>query len=141
MLNLFKIRFKSVYIVNGFVSITFCSRLFSCCHRAKPTQKKNQTCMLKPEQNIYRSQHFRSHKHTFLFTLFLIFLHKKEILIIQKLCCPTSIICDLLREAAKGGGVKGRTIKEKITFFLTFFFQRSKISTAINLEGGRGFRP
>ena len=39
-----------------------------------------------------------------------------------------------------GGGVKGRTIKEKITFFGTFFFKRSKISTAIKLEGGRGVR-
>ena len=33
------------------------------------------------------------------------------------------------------GGVKGRAIKEKITFFGTFFCQRSKISTAIKLEG------
>ena len=30
-----------------------------------------------------------------------------------------------------GGGVKGVAIKEKISFFGTFFFQRSKISTAI----------
>ena len=35
----------------------------------------------------------------------------------------------------RGGGVKGRAIKEKITFFGTFFCQRSKISTAIKLEG------
>ena len=36
------------------------------------------------------------------------------------------------------GRVKGRTIKEKRTFFRTFFFQRSKISTAIVLEGEGG---
>ena len=34
-----------------------------------------------------------------------------------------------------GGGVQGRAIKEKITF-LEPFFQRTKISTAIKLEGG-----
>ena len=32
----------------------------------------------------------------------------------------------------RGGGVKGRAIKEKRTFFRTFF----PISTAIKLEGG-----
>ena len=37
---------------------------------------------------------------------------------------------------SRGGGVKGRAIKEKITFFWTFF--GSKISTAIMLEGGGG---
>ena len=37
-----------------------------------------------------------------------------------------------------GPRVKGRAIKEKITFFGTFFFQRSKISMAIKLEGGEG---
>ena len=31
-----------------------------------------------------------------------------------------------------GGGAKGRTIKEKIIFFLTFF---SNVPTAIKLEG------
>ena len=33
------------------------------------------------------------------------------------------------------GGVKGRAIKEKITFF-NLFFQSSKTSTAIMLKGG-----
>ena len=37
------------------------------------------------------------------------------------------------RAIKMGGGVKGRAIKEKITFFVTFFFQSSKISTAIKL--------
>ena len=32
----------------------------------------------------------------------------------------------------------GRGVKEKITFFGTFFFQRSTIPTAIKLEGGKG---
>ena len=36
------------------------------------------------------------------------------------------------------GGVKGQAIKEKITFFVIFFFQSSKISTAIKLDGGEG---
>ena len=36
------------------------------------------------------------------------------------------------------GGGKGRAIKEKITLFLTIFFRRSNIQTAIKLEGGRG---
>ena len=55
----------------------------------------------------------------------------------------------MLREAAKkdlllmagplrGGGLKGRAIKEKITFFNPFFptFRRSNVPTAIKLEGG-----
>ena len=42
----------------------------------------------------------------------------------------------LLRD---GGGVKYQAIKGKITFFETFF-KRSKISTAIKLEGGGGVR-
>ena len=37
-----------------------------------------------------------------------------------------------------GGGIKGQAIKEKNNFFWNFFFQRSKISTAIRLEGAGG---
>ena len=36
-----------------------------------------------------------------------------------------------------GGGLKGRAIKEKKNF-VNHFFQRSKISTTIKLEGGVG---
>ena len=39
------------------------------------------------------------------------------------------------RAIKRGGGVKGRAIKKKRTFF-----QRTKISTAIKLEGGREVR-
>ena len=38
--------------------------------------------------------------------------------------------------AIKRGGGKGRAIKEKKTFFITFFFQRSNFPKAIKLEGG-----
>ena len=38
----------------------------------------------------------------------------------------------------RGGGGKGRAIKETRIFLGTFFFQRSKISTAIKLEGRGG---
>ena len=44
----------------------------------------------------------------------------------------------MARPLRGGVGVKGRAIKEKITFFGTCFFQRSKISMAIKLEGGGG---
>ena len=52
-----------------------------------------------------------------------------------------------VREAAKhnglaimrrGEGVKGRAIMEKNYFFYNFFFQHSKVPTAIKLEGGGG---
>ena len=47
----------------------------------------------------------------------------------------------LLARPLRGGeGVKGRAIMVKNTFFY-IFFQRSKILTAIKLEGGRGVRP
>ena len=36
----------------------------------------------------------------------------------------------------RGRELKGRAIKEKITFLGTFFVQRSKVPTAIKLEGG-----
>ena len=35
-----------------------------------------------------------------------------------------------------GEGVKGRAIKDKKNFFGTFFFQRSKVPTAIKRGGG-----
>ena len=44
------------------------------------------------------------------------------------------------RAIKRGGGVKGQAIREQIPF-LGPFFQCSKISTAIKLEGGRGVRP
>ena len=40
--------------------------------------------------------------------------------------------------AIKNGGRRGWAIKEKITFSGNLFFQRSKISTAIKVEGGGG---
>ena len=59
------------------------------------------------------------------------------------------LIIVIVREAAKkislngrtikrkgGGEVKGRDIKEKITFYGTFFSQHSNFPTAIVLEGG-----
>ena len=67
-------------------------------------------------------------------------------------CCIHYLHLCLVREAAKkvlllmagpfrgGGGIKGQAIKEKKTFFGTFF-QRSNIPTAIKLKGGRGVRP
>ena len=35
-----------------------------------------------------------------------------------------------------GGGVKGRAIKEKHSFFWNLFFQRSNVPTAIKFEVG-----
>ena len=40
-----------------------------------------------------------------------------------------------------GGGVKGRAINEKRTFFGTFFFQSSNVSKAIKFEEGRVDQP
>ena len=41
-----------------------------------------------------------------------------------------------MAEALRGGGVKGRAIKEKKLLFWNLFFQHSKFPTAIKLEEG-----
>ena len=38
----------------------------------------------------------------------------------------------------RGGGVKGRAIKEKITFFLTFFSNVQKFQRSLSSRGGGG---
>ena len=52
---------------------------------------------------------------------------------------PTNfnVICPYFDKLSKVNGVNGRASKEK-ELFLNIFFQRSKISTAIKLEGRGG---